>query len=156
MPSTSFSPSALPCAPTASSRSTDRTKQAAAKKSFSRVFASRRGEGEELRDRYSGGRLVDRSMIVLRKRIHEMRTAERGHEPPPEWMDWEKRCYASYDSTICEAVGFLQSRMMSARPGVVLGVATLVALSVPTASALVLFRLAEMAGEILATFPLCA
>ncbi|XP_030513530.1 uncharacterized protein LOC115727447 [Rhodamnia argentea] len=150
MQSASFSPSSFPCN-RAFSRSTDRTKKATAK----RVLASRRG-GENRQDQYSGGRLVDRDMIVLRKRIHEMREAERSQEPPPEWMAWEKRCYASYDSIICEAMGFLQSWMMNARPGVALGVATLVALSVPTASTFVLFRLAEMAGEILATFHICA
>ncbi|XP_010044166.2 uncharacterized protein LOC104433189 [Eucalyptus grandis] len=155
MQSTSFLPSTLPCLPTFS-RSTNLTKKATARKPDVSIFAASRREEDYRQDRYLGGHLVDLDMIVLRKRIHEMSMAERGHEPPPEWMGWEKRCYASYDSIICETVGFLQSRMMNARPGVVLGVAALLAMSVPTSSALVLFRLAEMAREILAKYHLCA
>ncbi|XP_010046538.2 uncharacterized protein LOC104435501 [Eucalyptus grandis] len=152
MQSTSFLPLTLPCHPTFS-RSMNPMKKATARKPNVRVFASRREEDYH-QDRYSGGHLVDRDMIVLRKRIHEMSMAEQGHEPPPEWMGWEKRCYASYNSIICETVGFLQFQMMTTRPRVVLGVAALVALSVPTSSALVLFRLAEMVGEILARYHL--
>ncbi|XP_030442424.1 uncharacterized protein LOC115664664 [Syzygium oleosum] len=149
MQSTPFLPSTLPCNP-AFPRSANRTKKAATKRSDARVFASRREEYDGM-DQYSGGHHVDRDMVVLRKRIHEMRMAERGREPPPEWMDWEKRCYTSYDSIICKTVGFLQSQMMNARPSVVLGVATLVVFSVPTSSALALFRLAEVTRDILAT-----
>ncbi|GER48800.1 glyoxalase 2-1 [Striga asiatica] len=85
-------------------------------------------------------RLVDENMIVLRKRIHEtiMRTSE---GPPSEWMDWEKELYAGYDSMICDVVGHLQSFLMDTRPGVALGMATLIALSLPISTLLLVYNL---------------
>lgn len=87
---------------------------------------------------YSGHRMVDENLIVLRKRIHEMKIIERNYEPPAEWMDWEKRYYASYDTYICEAMGFLQSHLMNTRPSLAIGMVALVALSVPTSTVVVL------------------
>ncbi|KAK1374629.1 Mediator of RNA polymerase II transcription [Heracleum sosnowskyi] len=87
---------------------------------------------------YSGHRMVDENLIVLRKRIHEMKMIERNYEPPAEWMDWEKRYYASYDAYICEAMGFLQSQLMNTRPSLAIGIVALVALSVPTSTALLM------------------
>ncbi|CAA0817190.1 Unknown protein [Striga hermonthica] len=85
------------------------------------------------------GRLVDESMIVLRMRIHEMMRTSDG--PPSEWMDWEKELYAGYDSLICDAVGHLQSYLMDTRPGVALGMATLIAVSLPISTLLLLYNL---------------
>ncbi|KAK7269853.1 hypothetical protein RIF29_22622 [Crotalaria pallida] len=101
-------------------------------------------------DQNFGGRLVDESMIVLRKRIHEMSMIERNYEPPSDWMDWEKRYYKSYDSIICEAMGFLQNQLMNTRPSLALGVMALVAMSVPTSTAMVLFHLVEFSKTALA------
>ncbi|KAG7591732.1 hypothetical protein ISN45_Aa01g007250 [Arabidopsis thaliana x Arabidopsis arenosa] len=50
-------------------------------------------------DYYRGGRTVDENMVVLRKRIHEMKMVERNYEPPSHWMQWEKRLYCNYEST---------------------------------------------------------
>ncbi|KAK8498689.1 hypothetical protein V6N12_000991 [Hibiscus sabdariffa] len=50
-------------------------------------------------------RPVDEDMIVLRKRIHEMKMVDRNYEPPTNWMEWEKRYYTSYDSILgCFAI----------------------------------------------------
>ncbi|OIV91095.1 hypothetical protein TanjilG_30317 [Lupinus angustifolius] len=114
-------------------------------------MASNRGAA----DQNFGGRLVDESMIVLRKRIHEMNMIERNYEPPSEWMDWEKRYYTSYDSMICEAMGFIQTQLMNTRPSLALGVMALVALSVPTSTALVLFHLVDFSKATLAGVHLC-
>ncbi|KAK9277470.1 hypothetical protein L1049_007014 [Liquidambar formosana] len=92
--------------------------------------------------------LVDESMIVLRKRIHEMEMVERNHEPPRDWMEWERRYYSNYDSDICEAVGFLQSQLMNVRPSLALGMMALIALSVPTSTAVIVFHLVELAKGI--------
>ncbi|KAJ8564760.1 hypothetical protein K7X08_001220 [Anisodus acutangulus] len=100
---------------------------------------------------YNGSRLVDENLIVLRKRIHEMKMVERNYEPPAEWMNWEKGLYADYDSNICEAMGLLQAKLMDTRPSLVLGMVALIALSVPTSTAVVLFHLLELAKGILAT-----
>ncbi|KAF1879272.1 hypothetical protein Lal_00047946 [Lupinus albus] len=114
-------------------------------------MGSNRGEA----DQNFGGRLVDESMIVLRKRIHEMNMIERNYEAPSDWMDWEKRYYTSYDSIICESMGFLQTQLMNTRPSLALGVMALVALSVPTSTALVLFHLVDFTKVALAGIHLC-
>ncbi|OIT26005.1 PREDICTED: uncharacterized protein LOC109215753 [Nicotiana attenuata] len=98
---------------------------------------------------YYNGRLVDENMIVLRKRIHEMKMIERNYEPPAEWTDWEKSLYANYDSNICEAMGFLQSELMDTRPSLALGMVVLIASSVLTSTAVVLFHLVELAKVVL-------
>ncbi|XP_021653668.2 uncharacterized protein LOC110644990 [Hevea brasiliensis] len=103
--------------------------------STTRVFAAH--------DQNYSGRLVDVNMIVLRKRIHEMKMVERNYEPPSHWMEWEKRCFTSYDSFICEMVGVLQSQLMDTRPSVALGLISLIALSVPISSAMVFSHFLE-------------
>ncbi|KAK6931009.1 hypothetical protein RJ641_002802 [Dillenia turbinata] len=107
-----------------------------------RALASRREAHEP--NYYYGGRLVDESMIVLRKRLHEMKMVERNYEPPSHWMDWEKRYYTSYDSIICEVVGFLQSQLMNTRPTLALGFMALLTLSVPTTIVVLLFQMLEL------------
>ncbi|CAL4977502.1 unnamed protein product [Urochloa decumbens] len=84
-----------------------------------------------------GGRLVDEGMLVLRRRIHEMRAAERGWEPPEEWAAWEKEWYGTYDADVCELLAALQGFLVSSRPGVGVGILAVLALAVP-ASAFVL------------------
>ncbi|XP_021896282.1 uncharacterized protein LOC110813446 [Carica papaya] len=109
--------------------------------------------GRPLRKRVSTGRVfashregwsVDENMIVLRKRIHEMKMVERNYEPPANWMEWEKRFYTSYDSFIYQLVGALQSRLMNTRPSLALGMIALVVISVPVSSGMVFIQLLEM------------
>ncbi|TQD89647.1 hypothetical protein C1H46_024782 [Malus baccata] len=95
--------------------------------------------------------VVDESLIVLRKRIHEMKMVERNFEPPQEWMHWEKQCYASYDNHVCNMVGCLQSCLMNSRPSVALSVLLLVAFSVPASTAMILLRFIEVANGVLFT-----
>ncbi|XP_052205488.1 uncharacterized protein LOC127810194 [Diospyros lotus] len=101
---------------------------------------------------YRNGRrgLVDENLIVLRKRLHEMKMMERNYEPPSDWMEWEKNCYAGYDEFVCEAMGFLQAKLMDTRPCLALGMVALVGLSVPASIGLLLFHLMEMSREVLA------
>ncbi|XP_008437695.2 uncharacterized protein LOC103483039 [Cucumis melo] len=103
-------------------------------------------------DYYAGGKVVDESMIVLRKRIHEIKMAEQRQEPPADWLDWEKRYYSDYDSHICEALGYLQSHLMNTRPSVALGMLLLIIVSVPLSSALLLHRFFHIAVALLAGF----
>ncbi|KAJ8622897.1 hypothetical protein MRB53_031426 [Persea americana] len=98
---------------------------------------------------HHSGRMVDEGMIVLRKRIHEMKMVERNYEPPANWMDWEKRYYAFYDSDVCEVVGALQALLMNTRPGLAIGVMGLVTLSVPTSIFMVMSHLIDVAKGIL-------
>ncbi|XP_004496979.2 uncharacterized protein [Cicer arietinum] len=112
--------------------------------SFPPIMASNR----EAADHNFGGRLVDESMIILRKRIHEMNMIEKNYEAPSNWMEWEKKYYTSYDSIICEAMGVLQTQLMNTRPSVALGVIAFVAISVPTSSALIFLHLLELARNV--------
>ncbi|KAK4715509.1 hypothetical protein R3W88_013847 [Solanum pinnatisectum] len=107
--------------------------------------------GREAQDRnYYNGRIVDENLIILRKRIHEMKMIERNYEPPSDWMDWEKSIYANYDANICQALGLLQSQLMDTRPSLVLGMAALIGLSVPISTIVILFHLIELTKGILA------
>jgi len=110
---------------------------------FTPIMASKR-------DQNFGGRLVDESMIILRKRIHEMNMIEKNYEAPSDWMEWEKRCFTNYDSIICEAMGVLQTQLMNTRPSVALGAIAFVAISIPTSSAVVFLHLLELAKSVLA------
>ncbi|XP_023553368.1 uncharacterized protein LOC111810800 [Cucurbita pepo subsp. pepo] len=122
---------------------------------FTVTASSRPKEQADSNSYYADGKLVDESMIVLRKRIHEIKTAEQTHDPPRDWFDWEKRCYSNYDSNICEALGYLQSHLMNTRPSVALGMLALLTLSVPVSSAVLLHRFIEIAVGLLAGIRLC-
>ncbi|KAK8483393.1 hypothetical protein V6N13_090490 [Hibiscus sabdariffa] len=87
------------------------------------------------------GRLVDESMIVLRKRVQELKMAEESYEPPRNWMEWERQYKREkYDGDVCEAMGSLQAKLMGTRPGVALGMGVLLLFSLPTSMAAVLFH----------------
>ncbi|CAN4124924.1 unnamed protein product [Withania somnifera] len=101
--------------------------------------------GREAKDRnYYNGRIVDENLLILRKRIHEMKMIERNYEPPTDWMDWEKSIYVNYDANICQALGWVQSQWMDTRPSLVLGMVALIGLSVPTSTIVILFHLIEL------------
>ena len=101
-----------------------------------RCSSSRRDEAE-FGCGGGGGGLVDEGMVVLRRRIHEMRAAERNWEPPEEWAAWEKEWYGTYDADVCELAGALRAFLVSSRPGVGVGLLAVLVLAVP-ASAFVL------------------
>ncbi|KAG8053597.1 hypothetical protein GUJ93_ZPchr0001g31895 [Zizania palustris] len=98
----------------------------------------------------SGG-LVDEGMIVLRRRIHEMRAAETAGwaEPPADWAAWEKEWYGSYDADVCALVGALQTFLMSSRPGVGVGIVAALMLSVPATAFLLLSSLLHASQALL-------
>ncbi|EEF29741.1 uncharacterized protein LOC8268624 [Ricinus communis] len=98
-----------------------------------------------------GELLVDESMIVLRKRIHEMKMIERNYEPPEEWMDWEKQWYASYDQFICKFVGLLQMHLMSTRPSLALGMIFLITMSLPISAIMIALHLMEAGNGVIST-----
>ena len=96
-----------------------------------------------------GGRIVDENMILLRMRIRELKMSEMSQEPPAGWMEWEKKYYTQYDEDVCEAVGLLQSYLLSIRPSLALGMVALVILSVPFSAGVLFFHALEMAKAIL-------
>ncbi|CAH8353829.1 unnamed protein product [Eruca vesicaria subsp. sativa] len=93
---------------------------------------------------YKGGRVVDENMVVLRKRIHEMKMVERNYEPPSHWMQWEKRLYCGYDAIICDALCILQTFLMNSRPSVAFGTLLLILVSVPVSTAFFAFRILDI------------
>ncbi|GAB4832350.1 hypothetical protein Ancab_006366 [Ancistrocladus abbreviatus] len=97
------------------------------------------------------GRLVDENLIVLRKRIHEMKMIERNYEPPSNWSEWEKQYYTCYDEYICKVLGVLQAHLMNTRPSVALGTLVLLAMSVPTSVVLLALQFMEVADKIVAS-----
>ncbi|XP_030523483.1 uncharacterized protein LOC115736099 [Rhodamnia argentea] len=105
------------------------------------VLAARRDSNEG----GCSGRLADEGMIILRKRIHEMKMIERNYEPPKDWMEWEKKYYTCYDEYVCKFVGVLQSRLMSTRPSVAVGMLAFMMMSIPVSTAVILSRAVEVA-----------
>ncbi|KAK4711992.1 hypothetical protein R3W88_006505 [Solanum pinnatisectum] len=97
------------------------------------------------------GRLVDESMIILRKRVHEMKVIERNYEPPAEWIEWEKQYYANYDELICNLVGYLQIQLLSTRPSLALGLLILFIISVPASTAMIFSHFIHLTSGVLST-----
>ncbi|KAL3735619.1 hypothetical protein ACJRO7_024703 [Eucalyptus globulus] len=116
-------------------------------------FASQRRKQDAVvfaakHDGYEGGcsgRLADEGMIILRKRIHEMKMIERNYEPPQDWMEWEKKYYTCYDEYVCKFVGVLQSHLMNTRPSMALGMLAFMMMSIPVSSGVILSRAVEVA-----------
>ncbi|KAK3024121.1 hypothetical protein RJ639_043580 [Escallonia herrerae] len=79
---------------------------------------------------HNGSRAADENMIVLRQRIREVRRVEAKDEAPPDWMEWEKGYYSSYNSDVCEAVGLLQYFLMETKPSLALEMVALAIISV--------------------------
>ncbi|KAJ0733133.1 hypothetical protein HanPI659440_Chr11g0405001 [Helianthus annuus] len=81
-------------------------------------------------------------MIVLRMRIKELEIEERGGLGPQadKWMEWEKKCYGSYIRDVCEATMMLQMCLMNTRPSLALGTLTLLMLSVPLSTSVVIYN----------------
>ncbi|KAJ0989143.1 hypothetical protein J5N97_007499 [Dioscorea zingiberensis] len=103
------------------------------------VFASqRRGFGSEY-----GGWLVDENMVVLRKRLHEMRMmTERNKEPRRlDWSEWEKKYEERYKRCVYEVVGLVQNVLMNSRPSLAAGMLFMFLFSVPISLALIMIHL---------------
>ena len=98
-----------------------------------------------------GGRMVDENIVILRKRICEMKMVEKNnYEPPSHWSVWERKYHTLYDFLVCQSMGLLQAQMMKSRPSSVLGLTILILFSVPTCSALILIHFVEIAKGVLA------
>ena len=84
---------------------------------------------------------VDSELVVLRKRMHELRRQERNYAPPEHWMKWEKEWSVTYASDVCEAVGWLQNKLIHTRPSMAVASLALISLSVPASLFHLLSRL---------------
>jgi hypothetical protein len=100
------------------------------------------------------GRLVEEGMVELRRRIHEMRAAERNWEPPAEWAAWEKEWYGgTYDADVCRLVAALQGLLLRARPGVGVGIVAALALAVPASALVLALHLLDASRGVLSSLP---
>ena len=68
-------------------------------------------------------------MIVLRKRMQELRMEETNYAPPQHWMKWEKEWSVTYTSDICQFVGWLQNILINTRPTLAMAALALISLS---------------------------
>ncbi|KAJ7975795.1 Mediator of RNA polymerase II transcription subunit [Quillaja saponaria] len=112
------------------------------------VRASREANGRD----FGSGRLVDENMIVLRMRLKEMKMKMMNEDPPSDWMEWEKKYFAHYDEDVCEAVGLLQTGLMSVRPSLAIGILALLTLTIPISTGLVLFHAIELTKSVSSLF----
>lgn len=62
------------------------------------------------------GRAVDEGLIVLRRRIHEVKMKDGSYSPPLKWWAWEKKWHVRHSADVVEIVGLLQIVAMGARP----------------------------------------
>ncbi|KAE8731553.1 hypothetical protein F3Y22_tig00002799pilonHSYRG00158 [Hibiscus syriacus] len=101
-----------------------------------------------------GGQLVDENLIVLRKRIHDMKIVERNYEPPSDWMEWEKPYYTSYNECVCRIMGLLQSCLMNTKPSSALGILALLTMCLQGSVIMVVVHLVIAAKGVLSTINL--
>lgn len=80
-----------------------------------------------------------------------MKVAEGSYDAPPEWMDWEKRCYASYGSGVSRLVGMLQAFLLNARPGLAFGLVAVITVAVPASVTVIVFHLLAAVMSVLAS-----
>lgn len=93
---------------------------------------------------------VDEDMVVLRKRIQEIRITDESISEQSGWMEWEKEYYMTvYSSDVCELVGLLQRYLMNTRPSLAIGTFLLVLICVPTSLGLLLHHLMVVSGSVL-------
>jgi hypothetical protein len=107
--------------------------------------ASRRNDAD------GSGRLVDEGMAVLRQRIHELRAAEGGLEPPAEWEESDRHGTYYDADVICGLVGALQALIMSDCPGVGVGIVAALALAVPSSAFILATHLLDASRGILSS-----
>ncbi|KMZ62991.1 hypothetical protein ZOSMA_42G00320 [Zostera marina] len=82
-----------------------------------------------------GGDVVNESMIVLRKRIQQMRIKEKIQDPVPvEWTEMEKNYVEEgyYNSDVFRGIPLLQIFLLNSRPFFVFGLLILLLLSLFT------------------------
>ncbi|CAI9110613.1 OLC1v1010669C1 [Oldenlandia corymbosa var. corymbosa] len=105
-----------------------------------------------------GGKIVDDNMIILRMRIKEMKMMESDssndhHQPPLDWMEWEKKYFTTYyNEDIVEGIGLLQSYLMNTRPSLALGMLALLALSVPISASFLIVEVMDLVKSLASGF----
>jgi len=85
-----------------------------------------------------GSGMVDSNMMVLRKRIQNIRIQETCFESPADWAEWERTAYPSYRADVCFMLSTMQSQLLTLRPGTVISIVSVLMAVVPVMSILFL------------------
>ncbi|KAG8384145.1 hypothetical protein BUALT_Bualt04G0087800 [Buddleja alternifolia] len=108
------------------------------------------------------GKSTDENMVVLKMRIKKLKVSEKissnqGAEAAPskDWKDWEKKIFTRYHESVFDSMELLQSYLMNTRPSLALGILTLVAMSVPLSSSVVMVNALKVARGLLAGCHVC-
>lgn len=104
----------------------------------------------------SGGpNMVDTNMIVLRKRMLDLKMREKNYKTPEEYMQWEKDWCPAYHGHVFMAMKWLQSALINTRPIVAISLLSLtsasISLSIIIVWATALSRMSEITTPILST-----
>jgi hypothetical protein len=92
---------------------------------------------------------VDTELIVLRKRMQELRMQETNYAPPQHWMKWEKEWSVTYTSDICQFVGWLQNMLINTRPALAMAALALIPLSLLVFVLLLLFQVIQVSAPLM-------
>jgi len=69
-------------------------------------------------------------MIVLRKRMFDLKMQETNSKTPEAYMEWEKELYRTYHENVFRAMKCLQAALINTRPSVAITILTFICLSV--------------------------
>jgi len=99
--------------------------------------------------------MVDANMIVLRKRMLDLKIREKKYKIPEEYMEWEKDWYPAYQAHVFMAMEWLQSALINSRPIVAISLLSLISASVSLSIIILwanaLSRLSQITTPILST-----
>ena len=60
--------------------------------------------------------MVDANMILLRKRMFDLKMQETNYKSPEEYMEWEKQLYPEYHANVLRAMECFQYSLINTRP----------------------------------------
>eukprot|EP00253_Pinus_taeda_P033218 PITA_33218 len=101
----------------------------------------------------SGGQnIVDANMILLRKRMLDLKMQEANYKTPEEYMEWEKEIYPAYHAQVFRAMEWLQYTLINTRPVVAITLLSLISASVPLSILFVSANPVSRVGQIIMAF----
>jgi len=99
-----------------------------------------------------GGNMVDADMILLRKRMFDLKMQETNYKTPAEYMEWEKEVYPAYHAQVFRSMVWLQSTLINTRPIVAITLLSLISASVPLSILIVSANPVSLVSQITTAF----
>jgi len=97
----------------------------------------------------SGDRnIVDANMILLRKRMFDLKMQETNYKTPEDFMEWEKELYPAYHAQVFRAMEWLQYTLINTRPVVAITLLSLISASIPLSIIIVSASPVSRVGQI--------